>query len=101
MEKLCTMELLPYNFEAIMMERVPLDDMYDTLDKKVTLSEVYVGDFIAMSNDLHRQHLLHKSKVMLHGIHVIFPPPAVTGHNGFDPFVEANLFQRGRNVIHH
>ena len=53
--------------------------------------EVYVDDFIAMSNDLRRQHILHTSRAMLHGIHAIFPPPAVTGHNGFDPITESKL----------
>ena len=91
MEKLRTMELPPHNFEAIMMERVPLVDTYYTPDEKLTLLEVYVDDFISMSNDIRCQHLLHTSRAMLHGIHEIFPPPAVTGHNGFDPIVEAKL----------
>ena len=78
MEKLCTMELPPHNFEAIMMERVPLVDTYDTPDEKVTMLEVYVDGFIAISNDLRRQNLLHTSRSMLHGIHAIFPPPGVT-----------------------
>ena len=28
---------------------------------------------------------------MLHGIHTIFPPPSVSGHNGFDPISEGKL----------
>ena len=91
MEKLRTMEPPPHNFEAIMMEQVPLVDTYNTPDGKVTLLEVYFDDFIVIINDLRRQHLLHTSRVMLHGIHAIFPPPAVTGHNGFDPITEAKL----------
>ena len=90
-DKLCTMELIQHNFEAIMMERVPLVDTYGTPNEKVTLLEVYVDDFISMSNDIRCQHLLHTSRAMLHGIHAIFPPPAVTGHNSFDPIAEAKL----------
>ena len=55
------MELIQHNFEAIMMERVPLVDTYGTPNEKVTLLEVYVDDFIAMINDLRRQHLLDTS----------------------------------------
>ena len=51
----------------------------------MTLLEVYVDDFIALSNDIQHTHLMSLSRVMLHGIHAIFPPPKVTGHNGFDP----------------
>ena len=91
MEKLRTMELPPHNFESIMTERFPLVDTYNTPDEKVTLLEVYVDDFIAMSNELRRQHLLHTSIAMLHGIHAILPPLAVTGHNGFEPIAEENL----------
>ena len=91
MEKLRTMELPPRNFEAITMEQFPLVDTYNTPYEKVTLSEVYVDNFIAMSNDLRHQYLLHTSRAMLHGIHAIFLPPAVTGHNSFDPIAEAKL----------
>ena len=66
MEKLRTMELPPHNFEAIMIERVPLVDTYDTSDEKLTLLEVYVDNFIAMSNGLCHQNLLHTSRAILH-----------------------------------
>ena len=97
MEKLRTMELPPHNFEAIMIERVPLVDTYNTPDEKVTLLEVYIDDFISMINDLRRQNLLHTSRAMLHGIHAIFTPPAVTGHNGFDPIAESKL-RKGKGM---
>ena len=31
---------------------------------------------------------------MLHGIHSIFPPPSVTGHNGGDPISEKKLVKK-------
>ena len=31
---------------------------------------------------------------MLHGIHAIFPPPAVTGHNRFEPVAIKKLKDR-------
>ena len=91
MVKLRTVELPPHNFETIMMEWVPLVDTYNTPDEEVTLLEVYVDDFIDMRNELRRQHLLHSYRAMLHVIHAIFPPPALTGHHGFDPIAEAKL----------
>ena len=56
-----------------------------------TLIEVYVDDFIAMTNDISHPNLLRISRAMLHGIHSIFPPPAVTGHTGGDPIAEKKI----------
>lgn len=58
-----------------------------------TLIEVYVDDFIAVTNNSNPQHLLHLTRSMMHGIHAIFPPPSVTGHSGGDPISEKKLKQ--------
>ena len=47
--------------------------------------EVYVDDFIAITNDLSEENLTKLSRAILHGIHSVFPPPTVTGHEGGDP----------------
>ena len=36
-------------------------------------------------------HLLQISRAMLYGVHAILPPPAVTGHNGFNPVALSKL----------
>ena len=38
-----------------------------------------------MRNNTSHAHILQISRAMLHGVHAIFPPPAITGHNRFDP----------------
>ena len=47
--------------------------------------EVYVDDFIGMTNNTNSNNLTHLSRAILHGIHSFFPPPSVTRHNGEDP----------------
>ena len=51
----------------------------------VNLTEVFVDDFIASTNNTNWAHLTQLSRAMLHGIHSIFPPPEVSGHQGEDP----------------
>ena len=63
----------------------------------VTLVEVYVDDFIGMTNDTRYQHLRQILRAMLHVIHTIFPPPKITGHNGFDPIAKAKL-RKGEGI---
>ena len=81
MERLLLMELPPHNFEEVMLKRIVRTDSNKHSEVLVTLMKVYVGDFIAMSNDIRHSHLEKLSWVMLHGIHTIFPPPKVTGRN--------------------
>ena len=59
--------------------------------KSITLTEVFVDDFIGITNDLTSEYLTHLSRSMIHGIHSIFPPPSVTNHNGGDPISEKKL----------
>ena len=91
MEKLRTMDLPPHEFEHYMMQEI--DPLIPTVDNEglVNLLEVYAYDFIVMSNNTSHAHLLQVSSVMLHGIHDIFPPPKVTGHNRFDPAALSKL----------
>ena len=47
--------------------------------------EVYVDDYLQLAQTKEPEVLRHCSRALLHGIHSVFPPPAVTGHNGGDP----------------
>ena len=91
MEKLRTMDLPPHEFEHYMMQKN--DPLSNTVDNKglVTLLEVYVNNFIAMSNNTSHAHLLQVYRAMLHDIHAILTPPKVTGYNGFDPVALSKL----------
>lgn len=72
------------------------DDSYEdtiTPQEVVNLIEVFVDDYIAISNAATQQQLLHISRAMLHGIHSIFPPPEVTGHAGEDPIAQKKMLE--------
>jgi hypothetical protein len=56
-----------------------------------TLVEVFVDDFITATNNQSTKHLTHVSRAMLHGVHSIFPPPAITNHPGEDPISQKKL----------
>ena len=79
-------------FESRMFDpTIQYHDVPRNKDDTVTLIEVYVDDYIAMTNDLSITNLTTISRAMLHGIHSIFPPPAVTKHNGGDPIAEKKI----------
>ena len=82
--------LPPHKFEECMMEgSIQCPSISPQLI--LTLIEVYVDDFIGVTNDLRFEALTQLSRAMLHGIHSIFPPPSITGHCGHDPISEAKL----------
>ena len=56
-----------------------------------TAIEVYVDDFIGVTNDASTENLTALSRAMLHGVHAVFPPPRVTGHSGGDPISKKKL----------
>jgi hypothetical protein len=57
----------------------------------ITFFEVFVDDFIGITNNISQDHLVQVSKAMISGIHSIFPPPEVTTHPGGDPVSEKKL----------
>ena len=75
-------KLNPHPFEHHMLpkifESLPLGDIAST----VALIEVFVDDFIGCIDDITKTKLLQTTWAMLHGIHSMFPPPQITGHNG-------------------
>jgi hypothetical protein len=54
---------------------------------------VFVDDFIGATNTTSPEHLEHFSRAMLFGVHSVFPPPAITGHQGEDPISQKKLSQ--------
>ena len=59
----------------------------------LNLIEVFVDDFIGATNNTSPEHLEHFSRAMLFGVHSVFPPPAITGHQGEDPISQKKLSQ--------
>ncbi len=55
--------------------------------------EVYVDDFIQLAQTTNLEKLRHCSRALLHGIHSVFPPLAITGHNGKDPVSNKKLLK--------
>ena len=85
------MHLPTHEFEHYMMHHI--DPLSTTTDGEglVTLIEVYFDDFKAMIKNTSHAHLLQISCAILHVVHAIFPPPAVTDHKGFDPVALSKL----------
>ncbi len=59
--------------------------------------EVFVDDFIQLAQTTDEEALRHCSRAVLHGIHCVFPPPSITGHNGEDPVSKKKLL-KGKGV---
>ncbi|KAL7525140.1 hypothetical protein ACHAWF_001227, partial [Thalassiosira exigua] len=55
--------------------------------------EVYVDDFIQLAQTSDRKVLQHCSRALLYAIHSLFPPPAITGHNGDEPISLKKLME--------
>ena len=59
--------------------------------------QVFVDDFVQLAQTTDEEALRHCSRVVLHGIHSVFPPPNVTGHNRADP-VSVKKLLKGKGV---
>ena len=62
--------------------------------KTHTAFEVYVDDYITVTNNTSTSHIQRAARAMLHGIHSIFPPPSVTKHQGDNPISIKKLIQQ-------
>ena len=74
-------------------ETTPTNENELEKTKEITLIEVFVDDFIGAVNNLTDAHLTKVSKAMIHGVHSIFPPPDISGHNGHDPVSHPKLLK--------
>lgn len=91
-QELLSGEVLPeHKFEHKMLGEQINNEINSSPLLAVNLLEVFVDDFIAMTNNNNYQHLQHFSRAIIHGVHSIFPPPHVSGHNGFDPVSKQKL----------
>jgi hypothetical protein len=85
-----TKESLPaHKFEQKMLPNEYPNTENSTEDS--TLIEVFVDDFIGMTNKLDKNHLLQISRAMLHGVHSVFPPNEITQHPGGDSIAEKKM----------
>jgi hypothetical protein len=84
--------LPPHPMEHTMLEDIDSDQRHHE-DTPTHLLEVYMDDFIGATNAKNPPFITHLSRSMLHSIHCVFPPPAVTGHDGGDPISEKKLGQ--------
>ena len=53
--------------------------------------EVFCDDFIHMVQTSDPAQFINLSRALLLGIHKVFPPPKVSGHNGQDPTSKKKL----------
>ena len=56
-----------------------------------TMLEVFCEKIIHMEQASDPAQLLHLTIALLHGIHSVFPPPKVSGHNGQDSISKKKL----------
>ena len=68
----------------------PEDTLATTSEKFTRLMEVYIDEFIQLAPTTDPDQLLHLSRAVLHGNHSVFPPPAVTDHDGETPSHKRN-----------
>jgi hypothetical protein len=88
-------ELPHHSFIDLMLPSTTPEDQPNKSQKtkEITLIEVFVDDFIGATNNTTPSHLTKISKAMIHGVHSIFPPANVSGHNGQDPVSHSKLIK--------
>jgi hypothetical protein len=79
-----------HRFENKMIENLTKEKFSQTKGE-TTLLEVFVDDFIGLTNDTTEDNIVQISRAMINGIHAIFPPPEITTHPGGDPVSEKKL----------
>ena len=90
-------------FETQMLQDITTTKIEKTTTSKpsdITLVEVFVDDFIGITNNTNFINLQKISRAMIHGIHSIFPPTDISGHNGEDQISEKKL-EKGEGTWSH
>ena len=82
-----------HKFKYQMMDKVHNWNRLQAAAQATNLMEVFVNDFIAVTNDRSQEHLFKFSNAILYGIHLVFPPPEVSGHQGEDPILQKKMHQ--------
>ena len=70
--------VLPTMWHAVPDDTTTKDLKDSQMQKFLNLMEVYVNNFIQLTQTMDPDHLLHLSHALLYAIHSIFPPPSVT-----------------------
>jgi len=96
-EDIGTLPSHPLEALTISNVHVSLPDMSKangaTSTKFLHMLEAYVDDFIQLVQTKDPKVLMHCSRALMHGIHSVFPPPAVTGHSGKEPISGKKLLE--------
>ena len=95
----------PHNLEHHLIKEIQKQQQHPSPTVPISKFEVYVDDFIAYTNDAQLTNIQRMARALLHGIHSIFPPPGVSGHNGEEPISIKKLqelegmFQNKKEVL--
>ena len=74
-----------------MLKNADAFQQLNAVARATNILEVFVDDFVAVSNQLQYLHLEHVSNYIINGIHSIFPPPEVSLNQGEYPVSQQNL----------
>ena len=83
----------PLEHYLVPPDKWPEQEIEQHAAKFTHLLEVYIDDFIQLAQTQDPTQLTHLSRALLHAIHAVFPPPAITGHAGEDPISLKKLHQ--------
>jgi hypothetical protein len=86
-------KLNKHKFEHYMMPQQTTNEQQNPPENTTEALEVFVDDFIGVTNDLTHKNLQRMSRAMLHGIHSVFPPDEITLHPGGDSISTKKLEQ--------
>ena len=87
--------LAPHPLENLMLppEKWPEENLASICNDYLHVMEVHVDDFCTMVQTDNPAHLRHISRLLLHAIQSVFPPPEVSGLDGGDPISYKNLLE--------
>ena len=74
-------------------EKWPEENLASICNDYLHVMEVHVDDFCTMVQTDNPAHLRHISRLLLHAIQSVFPPPEVSGLDGGDPISYKNLLE--------
>jgi len=87
--------LPPHPLESLILPPSvwPEENIASTCIYFVKMLEVYEDDFCTMVQTTAVNKLRHISRALLHGIHSVFLPPSISGHDGGDPMLHKKLLE--------
>ena len=71
----------------------PNDKLTDMCGNFLKITEVYINDFYRMVQITDVPTLRNISRLLLHTIHSILPPPDISGYYGGDPMSNKNVLE--------